>query len=382
MIIGVPRNRQPHEYRVGLTPLGVSRLAQLGHEVYVEHDAGAGSRFSDEDYHAAGASIAYDSDEVYQRPDLICAVGSLSADEVAQLRSGVTVCGFMHLAVSPAERVNELERKHISMIGYEIIEDDTGARPVLTALSEIAGQMAVHAAAHLLLSESGGRGMILGGGPGIPPATVVILGAGTVGCTAAAMALACGAHVVLMDTDLGRLRQARAMLPSGAVTAVASSGQISWFAAVADVLIGAVLIPGGRAPYLVTEDMVRRMRPGSVILDLSIDQGGCVETSRPTTPDRPTFKVHEVTHYCVPNMTANAPRTASRALTLAAMEYLTRMAEDGVDAALRTTPGLAAGVYLYQGRMVNGPAGRALGITSMALEDLLVERSASGEVQA
>lgn len=371
MIIGVPKDRLPHENRVGLTPLGVSRLTGAGHEVYVEHDAGAGGRFSDEDYRAAGGRIAYEPDEVTMRPDLICRVGSMTLEEARRLRPGVTVAGFLHLAVAPVELVRELEARKVSVIGYEIVEDHHGHRPVLTALSEIAGQMAVHLAAHLLLSESGGRGIILGGGPGIPPATVVILGAGTVGRTAAGLALACGAHVVLLDAEVERLRDALAHLPTGTVTAVGSPAQVASFTSVADVLIGAVLIPGGRAPYLVTSEMVRKMRPGSIILDLSIDQGGCVETSRPTTVDRPTFKVGEVTHYCVPNMTANVPRTASRALALAALPYLTCIAEHGVEGALQGDAGLARGVYMYQGRMVNEPASRALGLEATPLEDLL-----------
>jgi alanine dehydrogenase len=258
------------------------------------------------------------------------------------------------------------------VIGYETVEDEAGGHPVLRALSEIAGRMAVHRAADLLEYESGGRGIVLGNVPGIPPPTVVVLGAGTAGWTAASTALACGAHVIVMDAEMARLRHATRHGCGSAVTALASPRNLSRFVPIADVLIGAVLIPGGRAPYVVDEELVKAMKPGSVILDLSIDQGGCVATSRPTTCDNPTFKRHGVTHYCVPTMTTNVPRTASRATTLAALPFLTQIADEGLSRALRSNPGLSRGVYVYRGKLVHDPAARALGMDVTALADLLL----------
>lgn len=370
MKIGVPRETLRHEHRVGLTPFGTSRLTSLGHEVYIERDAGIHAHFANEDYAKAGATVVYSADEVYGRADIVCRIGALAGDEVAMLRPESTVLAFHHLAVAPRDIVARLVERRISLIGYEIIEHD-GTRPVLAALSEVAGNMLFHTAGHLLEKEQGGRGVILGGVPGIPPATVVILGAGTVGRTAANRFIAQGAHVVLMDHNMANLRRALEHSCTSAVTAMSSPRNVARFSRIADVVVGCVLVPGARAPYLVSEEMVRNMKPGSVIIDLSIDQGGCVETSRPTSPDNPTFKVHGVTHYCVPNMTANAPRTASRAMTLSALPFVTRLAGEGVEAALRADAGLAHGAYLYRGRVVNSVAAAALGLPPARLSDLL-----------
>ncbi len=371
MKIGVPKETLRHEHRVGLTPFGVSRLTSLGHEVYVERDAGKDAHFDNEDYVKAGATIVYSSEEAYGRADMVCRVGALTADEVHLLRPETTVCGFLHLAVASKETIQRLTERRVSMIGYEIVGGDNGRRPVLAALSEIAGHMVVHTAGHLLETGSGGRGVIIGSIPGIAPATVVVLGAGTVGRAAAQHFLSLGAHVILMDQDIGKLRLALEHATRNVVTAVSSPRNLARFTQIADVVVGAVLVPGARAPFLVTEEMVRNMKPGSVIVDLSIDQGGCVETSRPTTADHPTYKVHGVTHFCVPNMTANAPRTASRAMTLAALPFLTRLAEEGVESALRRDAGLARGTYTYRGRLVNDVAAAALGLAPARLSDLL-----------
>jgi alanine dehydrogenase len=259
----------------------------------------------------------------------------------------------------------------LTLIGYEIVEDRDGTLPILVPLSEMAGQMAVHTAAHLLLNESGGRGILLGQVPGVPPPTVLVLGAGAVGTAAARQAAAAGAHVIVVDAELRRLRRLSAAVP-GVVTAVAGLDRLERFTAIADVVVGAVLVPGGRAPFLVTEGMVEAMKQGSVIIDVSIDQGGCVETSRPTSLGDPTFTVHGVTHYGVPNMTADIPRTASRALAGACLPHLTRLAELGVEEALRESPGLGRGVYMYRGKMVHRRAADALGLEcSSSLAELL-----------
>jgi alanine dehydrogenase len=371
MKIGVPKETLRHEHRVGLTPFGVSRLTNLGHEVFIERDAGKDAHFENEDFAKVGAKIVYSAEEAYGRADIVCRVSALSSDEANLLRPESTVCGFHHLAVAPREVVQKVVERRVSMIGYEIVQDTKGERPILAALSEIAGHMVVQTAGHLLETGQGGRGVILGGVPGIAPATIVILGAGTAGRTAADQFMGIGAHVILMDNDLDKLRLAASRTSHDLVTLVASPRNLTRFTAIADVLVGAVLVPGARAPFLVTEEMVRNMKPGSAILDLSIDQGGCVETSRPTTSDHPTFKVQGVTHYCVPNMTTNAPRTASRAMALAAQSLLLRLAEEGLETALRSDPGLAKGCYLYRGRMVNETAASALGIAPARLSDLL-----------
>jgi alanine dehydrogenase len=371
MNIGVPREIFRHEHRVGLTPFGVSRLANRGHQVFVEHGAGEDSHFEDEHYAAAGASIVFRAEEVYQRSELVCRVSALAPAEVDLVRPGSVLSGFFHLAVVPREIVDRLAALEVSLLGYELVEDREGHRPLLVSFGEIAGHMVVHTAAHLLEHDSGGRGILLGGAPGIAPATVVILGAGTVGRTAARLFAAFGAHVIVLDAELGRLRDLMAAVPGNVVTAVASERNLDRFTAVADVLVGAVLIPGGRAPFLVTEPMVQRMKAGSVILDLSIDQGGCVETSRPTQPDNPTFELHGVTHYCVPNMTANLPRDASRALTLGALPSLQRLADEGLEEALRTDPGLGRGMYLYRGKVANEQTAQSLGLDYVPLSELL-----------
>lgn len=371
MKIGIPKESRSHEHRVGLTPFGVARLNELGCQVYVQREAGRDSHFTSEDYVEAGATIVYQPEEIFSRADLVCKIGRLTDDEARLMRPGAATIGFMHLAVLPSKTIHILEEGAVTVMGYETIEDESGGHPVLSALSEIAGQMAVHRAADLLEYESGGRGVMLGNVAGIPPPTVVILGAGTAGWTAARTALACGAQVIVMDAELDRLRRAVQHGCGHAVTALASPRNLSLYIPNADVVIGAVLIPGARAPFLVEEALVKKMKPGSVILDLSIDQGGCVETSRPTTCDHPTFKVHGVVHYCVPIMTANVPRTASQATTLAAMPFLARIASEGLQQALQSSPGLARGVYLYRGRIAHEPAAQALGTSAAPLSELL-----------
>jgi alanine dehydrogenase len=362
MDLGVPKETHRHEHRVGLTPAAVARLVQRGHGVLVESEAGLAARFTDQNYQAVGARIVYRQEEAYRRAEVICRVGQLAADEVELLRPGQTVCSWHHLAVARRELVERLMALGTTLIGYEVIRNERGELAALWPMSEMAGRLAVHLAAYYLQNEAGGRGILLGNVPGVPPPTVLILGAGTVGRTAARQALDSGAHVILVDADLVKLREANRELCDRAVTAVADEERLSRFTRIADVVIGAVLIPGSKAPFLVTEAMVRAMKPGSVVIDVSIDQGGCVETSRPTTPDHPTFVAHGVVHYCVPNMTAVVARTASRAMANAVVPYLVALADRGVDAALREIAGLAAGAYLYRGKVVNEGVGKALGL--------------------
>jgi len=372
MVIGTPLETHRHEHRVGLTPFGATHLTQAGHTVLVQKDAGRSARFSDRDFEKAGAQIVYRAEEVYGRADLVCRVGMLGAEEIALLKPGSTICAFHHLAVAPRAHVEQLARLQATLVAYEVIRDAAGDLPVLTPMSEIAGQMAVQVAAHLLQNESGGRGILVGSVPGVPPPTVLVLGAGTVGRAAARYAAACGAHVIVLDADLRKLRAINREVEGNVVTVMAAMERLERYTAIADAVIGAILIPGTRAPFVVTEEMVRAMKPGSVIVDVSIDQGGCVETSRPTTLGSPTFVAHDVIHYCVPNMTANLARTASRALANAALPYLASLAGKSVDGALAEDPGLAAGVYMHRGRIVS-PVGDAFGLPIEDLARLLAE---------
>jgi alanine dehydrogenase len=302
-------------------------------------------------------------------------VGRPSTAELDLLKPGGVILAFQHLAVIPRENIDRFMELESTLIGYEIIQDASGDFPVLNPFSEMAGQMAVPLAAHYLQTEKGGRGILIGNVPGVPPATVLILGAGTVGRAAARSALGDGAHVLVVDDDLAQLRALSRELIGRPHTAIATEERLARYSEIADVVIGAVLVPGERAPYLITEEMVGNMKPGSVIIDVSIDQGGCVETSRPMTLERPTFVQHGVVHYCVFNMTSNVPRTASRVLTNAALPYLKAVAQKGVIQALRDDPALAGGVFLYEGQMVHPALGEHFGIASTPLADLLGEEA-------
>ena len=371
MIIGVPREVHRHEHRVGLTPFAVSRLVQHGHAVCVETRAGEEAHFHDRDYERSGAQIVYTAEEAYRRADLVCRVGTVGADELDLLRPGSIVCGFQHLAVAPRDVITRLIDLGTTLISYELIRTDGEARPVLVPFSEMGGRLAIQLAAHYLQIEAGGRGVLLGNLPGVPPPTVLILGAGGVGRSAARLALAMGAHVIVLDEDLEKLAALTRCVGDQVVTALAAEERLAQYTPIADVVIGAVLIPGERAPFLVTEKMVRSMKKGSVIVDVSIDQGGCVETSRPTTLEDPTFEVHGVVHYCVPNMTASIARTASRALAHAALPYLLELAGKGLDRALAENGGLAAGTSLFRGRVVQSTLGHALGVEVTPVERLI-----------
>ena len=375
MVVGVPRETHHHEHRVGLTPFAVRRLTRQGHTVVFESGAGIEAHFANLEYENTGGQIVYGPDEVYQRADLVCQVGQLTARELELLRPGSVIASFHHLAVAPREVIERLAGLEATLIGYELIRDTEG-RPVLYPFSDMAGQLAVHLAAHHLQTEAGGRGVLLGNVPGVPPPTILILGAGIAGRSAARQGLNGGAHVIVLDTDLRKLQAVHREFIGRVVTAMGTAHRLEQLTKIADVVIGAVLIPGARAPFLITEEMVKTMKAGSVIVDLSIDQGGCVETGRPTTPADPTFVMHDVVHYCVPNMTANIPRTASRALANAALPYLEVLAGRGLEAALREDPGLAEGVYLYRGKPVNPSVAETLGTTATPLQPLIDEGTA------
>ncbi len=351
LVIGVPREHVPFEYRVGLTPVEVSLFTGQGHQCYVEKDAGLGSGFTDAEYAQAGARIAYQPDEVFRRADLILKVQRPTDEEVGWLRGDQVIMAFMMLASVQAWRIKALAEKGVTAIAYELIEDN-GVLPVLYPLSQIGGRMTAHIAAQYLLNSTGGKGILLGGIPGVPSAEVVIVGAGVVGLHAAQAFLGMGARVLLLDVELSKLQAAHAMLGCQITTMLSNEINLARVCAFADVLVGAVQVPRHRPPHIITREMVRSMRPGSLIIDMSIDQGGCVETSRPMQHDQPTFIAENVTHYCVFNGPGVVGRTATHAFINAGWPFIKLVVDKGIDAALDESKPLAAGVVIRAGNPV------------------------------
>jgi alanine dehydrogenase len=347
--VGVISERGQFDRRVALTPAVVRRLAGAHHTVWVEKGAGEGAMFRDDDYIRAGAHIAYSPEEVIQRVELLAKIGRPTAEELACCRPEMTLLAFYHMPVADRAVPDLLAARCLTAIGCEIIQQADGRLPVLAAISEVAGQMTVPIAAHLLRSSSGGRGILLGGTPGVPPARVVVIGAGAAGFAAIRGAAAAGAHVIAFDRDPRKLRHVIDHVP-GAETALSDPDSIAEAVASADVVIGAILNAGTRAQHVVTRAMVETMRPGSAILDVAIDQGGCVETSRPTTLADPTFLHKGVTHFCVPNFTADLGRTSSIVIAQATLPYLLSIARHGVEKAVEICPELARGVYTLKGK--------------------------------
>ncbi len=371
MNIGIPNEALKNENRVSLTPSAVATLSNLGHALYVESQAGRATRFSDESYRNAGATVVYSKEEVYRRCELVCAVAPPALEETGMMEAGQTLFSFLNLPVARQQFVEEITKRKITTIGYELVETEDGDRPVLHSMSEIAGQIAVFRAARYLESGDHGRGIILGGIAGVAPAAVVVLGAGVVGTEAARTAVGLGAQVIVLDTDLARLRNVDRLLLKRVTTALATPVIIRKSVAYADVLIGAVFIKGERTPHVVTEQMVRSMKPGAVIIDVSIDQGGCVETSRPTTLQNPSFMYHDVVHFCVPNITATVARTATYALTNTILPFVTDIAAKGAAAAFRESTGLAKGVCSFDGHCTQEMARTIFGEEFVPLEELL-----------
>jgi alanine dehydrogenase len=353
MRIGIPKESFREEKRIALAPAGVDELVRAGHTVYMERGAGEGCNFEDDEFIKSGAKIVYTPEEVFQRSEMIVKVAPLTEQECDYMQEGLTVFSFQYLAVGKKKIVETLINKKITAIGYELIEDEIGL-PVLHSMSEIAGQLAIQVAERYLeTTASFGRGVLLGGITGVAPAAVVILGAGFVGKIAAKAALSRGAQVIILDNDLHRLRSIDAHFDRKITTVVANQYTISRGVKFADVLIGAVLLRGGVTPHIVTEEMVKTMKDGAVIVDVSIDQGGCVETSRPTTLSDPVFLYHNKIHYCVPNMPALVPRTASYGLNNSAIKYIQNVADNGLANALLGDDGLSKGVCTYQGYCSN-----------------------------
>ncbi len=350
MFIGILHDQVNQEHRVSLTPDAVGDLVKAGHAVFIQDSAGEDSGFYNVYYEKAGATIVYSREEVYDRADLILKISPLNPGDIEYLREEQTVFGFHHLAVASREVIAALEQKKVTAIGMEIIEDETGELVIQTPISEIAGQMSVHIGAHYLQNEQDGRGVLFGGIPGVPEAAIVIVGAGVVGLHATEAALGLGGHVVLLDRDVRKLRKASELFGKRLTTGVVNTRNLEKAVQFADVLITAVLVHGARTPHLVTHEHVQSMKRRAVVVDVSIDQGGCVETSRPTNLAHPVFIEEDVTHYCVPNMTSNVSRSATYAITNSSLPYIQDIANFGVDDALINNFALRKGVYFHKGR--------------------------------
>ena len=370
MIIGIPKEIKDQEFRVSTPPGGVRALVEAGHEVLVERNAGQGSGFTDEEYRRAGATVLDTAEEVWRRAEMIVKVKEPLPPEFPYLREGLLLFTYLHLAA--AEEVTRvLMESGTIAIAYETVEDRNGRLPLLIPMSEVAGRMAVQIAAHYLQKTNGGRGKLFAGVPGVRPADVVIIGAGTVGTNAAQIALGMGAHVTIIEKNLERLRYLDHILHGSLTTLASNVHNIAETVRYADVVIGAVLVKGARAPKLVTRDMVSEMKEGSVIVDVDVDQGGCVETIRPTSHSNPTYFVDGVLHYGVPNMPGAVPRTSTFALSNATLPYVLALANKGFTQAVKDDPGLAKGVNVYQGRITYPAVAEAFGLEYTPLERLL-----------
>jgi alanine dehydrogenase len=354
MIIGVPKEVKDHESRVGVTPAGVHTLVAAGHTVLVEHNAGELSALPDDEFQAAGAEIVGSAHDVWRLADLVVKVKEPVEKEYRRFREGLVLFTFLHLAPLTA-LTDELLSKKVTGIAYETVRDGTGGLPLLTPMSEVAGRMSVQVGAAYLEKEHGGRGVLLGGVPGVPPGNVVILGGGIVGTNAAKIALGLGARVTLIDRNLNRLRELDDIFGGRIFTLASNAYNIERAVCHADLVIGGVLIPGAAAPKLVTRAMVAKMRKGAVIVDVAIDQGGCIETARPTTHSDPSYVVDGVVHYCVTNMPAAVPNTSTLALTNATFPYLLKLANLGAAGAIREDAGIAEGVNTFNGILTCKP---------------------------
>jgi alanine dehydrogenase len=369
-VVGVPREIKPEEHRVAITPDGVRELLHAGSEVLVESGAGLDSSIPDEDYERAGATVVRDAAEVWERADLVCKVKEPLESEFAHFRPGLVLFTYLHLAAYP-KVADALLDAGVTGIAYETVQLADGSLPLLAPMSEVAGRMSVQIGAHYLERHNGGRGVLLGGAPGVRPARVVVLGAGNVGWNAAWMAAGLEAEVDLLDKNIDRLRHVD-QIQMGRITTLSSNrGAVERCVAEADLVIGAVLVPGGRAPTVVSEDMVRTMKKGAVVIDIAIDQGGCIETSHETTHAEPTYVVHDVVHYAVGNMPGAVPHTSTLALTNATLPYLAELSRLGVADAVRRDPALARGVNTIDGHVANPSVAEALGRPAVDLDEVL-----------
>jgi alanine dehydrogenase len=365
MRIGVPTEIKTDEYRVAITPAGVRELCSRGHEVLVQAGAGEGSAMSDEQFRAQGALIVADADAVFAQSELVLKVKEPQPAEVSKLRPGQTLFTYLHLAAEP-ELTRGLMDSGAVCIAYETVEDAEGRLPLLAPMSEVAGKIATQAGAFMLEKPLGGRGILLGGVPGVAAATVLVIGGGVVGMNAAFIAIGMQADVFVFDRSIDRLRDLEVAFGGRASTVYSSTLAIEEMLPAADLVIGAVLVHGGRAPHVITREQLKLMRQHAVLVDVSIDQGGCFETSRPTTHSDPTFEVDGITHYCVANMPGAVPITSTYALTNATLPYVIELAELGVEDALERSPGLRGGLNVRHGQITHPAVAEALGLATLA----------------
>ncbi len=366
MRIGIPREIKNHEYRVAANPAGVHTLVSRGHEVFIESGAGDGSSFSDGDFKQAGAQILSSADDVWEAGDLLLKVKEPIADEYARLRADQVLFTYLHLAASQ-ECTDALLAARTTSIAYETVTGSDGTLPLLAPMSEVAGRLAPQAGAYHLMRQGGGRGTLLGGVPGVRPAKVVVIGAGVSGKNAIAIAHGMRADVTVLDLSIERLREIDALYDGTVTTVVSSPFVIERELLDADLVIGAVLVPGAKAPTLVPNSLVARMKPGSVLVDIAIDQGGCFEDSRATTHADPTYQVHQSVFYCVANMPGAVPNTSTHALTNATLPYVVALADRGWKEAVRTVPGLKSGLTTHRGHLINEHVAETFGYSVNAV---------------
>ncbi len=370
MLIGVPKEIKNHEYRVGLTPSSVRELVLNGHKVVVETLAGSGIGMSDADYQKAGAGIVDTADEVFATADMIVKVKEPQAVERAKMRPGQILFTYLHLAPDP-EQTKDLVDSEAVCIAYETVTSPSGGLPLLAPMSEVAGRMSIQAGAHCLEKEKGGRGVLLGGVPGVEPANVLILGGGIVGMNAAMMAIGMGASVTVMERNLDVMRRLDAHFGSQIRTVFSTADAVERLAQQADLVVGGVLIPGAAAPKLVTLEMLKGMKKGAVVVDVAIDQGGCFETSKPTTHDDPTYIVEDVVHYCVANMPGAVARTSTFALNNATLPFALAIANKGYKQALQDDPHLLEGLNVYRGHVTYEAVANDLGYSYLPKDEAL-----------
>lgn len=359
MIIGIPKEVKSYEYRVGMVPAGVRELISHGHHVIVESGAGTGIGISDDDYVAAGAHLHSHAKEIFEQADMIIKVKEPQLTECALLRENQILFTYLHLAPDP-EQAYALQRSKCIAIAYETVTDARGRLPLLSPMSEVAGRMSIQAGAHCLEKAQGGRGVLLGGVPGVSSAKVVVIGGGVVGTNAVRMAMGMEAHVTVLDKSLDTLKNLDLQFGSKINTIYATKDAIESYTLQADLVVGAVLIPGAMAPKLVTRDMIKKMRPGAVVVDVAIDQGGCFETSRPTTHENPTYVVDGIVHYCVANMPGAVARTSTFALNNATLPFALELANKGYKQALKDNPYLREGLNVYKGHFTHPAVATAL----------------------
>jgi alanine dehydrogenase len=370
VIVGIPKEVKDSEYRVAATPEGVRELVDAGHTVLIEEGAGLGSGLPEQRYKGAGAQFASSAEDVWREADMILKVKEPIAAEFDLMREGQVLFTYLHLAAN-RELTEESMRRKVVAVAYETVQLADGRLPLLAPMSEIAGRMAPHEAARFLEKEAGGRGVLMGGVSGVRPAKVLVLGAGMAGANAAWIAAGMEAEVIVVDTNLDKLRFIDQIHKGRIVTLMSARLTLEQRVREADVVIGSVLLPGARAPVIVSEAMVASMRPGSVIVDIAIDQGGCVETSRMTTHSEPTYIVHDVVHYCVGNMPGAVPNTSTYALTNVTLPYAVSIASQGLEAAVRADPALALGVNVYAGSVTNEGVAEAHGLEHVPLSELI-----------